>query len=175
MCRIQHRRALPLVATLVAISMLLAPTASLASCCCVLAKISVAVGMSPSGCCGDTDKDSCCPSASANAASENHGCCNGRVLSPTTITPKFSFVVRDHASSTQCECERSCCDGVSNLSPAIQSEKPSAQSLSDDAVATPLLWAAYDSVPASTELRIDRSPPFLSSPHRCATLCRWLN
>lgn len=181
MYRTLHRRSLHLVTMLVVTAMLLAPTVSLASCCCVLAKVGQAAGLSTNGCCDHDSVPSCC----ASRGDEGHGiqessaqrsCCSNRVpAQPTDRSPQASTTAEGIPSPSHCDCERSCCDGVSSLDVAISNESDSPR-LGHDVDSEPVfLFVSYALVPTSFESGINHSPRFLSAPHRCATLCRWLN
>jgi hypothetical protein len=168
----QHRRILRLTTAIVVVSMLFAPTLSLASCCCVLAKLSVAAGISQTGCCDEAATASCCSSHAVTMPVKQRSCCSGGESVATASPPQGD--ANALPSHTSCDCEQSCCDGVNLLEPAIYGEGSSLRSFEAPA-ATPVFMADHESFSAGIPLWIDRSPPFLSSPHRCATLCRWLN
>jgi hypothetical protein len=183
MYRTLHRRSLRLVTMLVVTAMLLAPTVSLANCCCVLAKVGQAAGLSTDGCCDRDSVPSCCASRGGQAdgiqaSSAQRSCCSNRApAQPTDRSPDASSKAEAEAvpSPSQCDCERSCCDGVSNLNVAISNESDSPR-LGHDVDSEPaFLFVSYGLVPTSFESGIDHSPRFLSAPHHCATLCRWLN
>lgn len=160
MNRTLHRRSLRLITILVVISMLLSPTASLASCCCVLAKVGQATGLSSIGCCDSVKQASCCESRIVDRPSTQRSCCSGRDGA--------------QAAPTDCDCERSCCDGVNVLNAAVTSEIDSLRlgALTSEAS---FLFVSYDFIPTTCTLGIDSSHRFLSAQQCCATLCRWLN
>ena len=161
MYRTHHRPALRLTTMFIVVAMLFAPTASLASCCCVLAKVGQAVGLSAGGCGDHNDVASCCVSPALETAPTPQSCCIGR----TGV----------QSVPSNCDCEQSCCDGVSIPTVAITTDNDSPRSAHNMASDSPYLFASYDFIPASSKFGIDHSFRFLSAPHRCATLCRWLN
>lgn len=171
-----RRRSLRLITTIVVMAMLLAPTASLANCCCVLAKLGRGTGLSTGGCCDRDEAPACCASRAVRELPALRSCCSSRVSDEPTGTPAQVSAMADTLSSpSQCACERSCCDGASDLSAVILNEGDSPRSRHDVVSELAFLFISYDFIPSSFTLGRDRSPRFLSASHRCATLCRWLN
>jgi hypothetical protein len=176
MCRTLHRRSLRVITLIVVMAMLLAPTAALASCCCVLAKVGQATGLSTDGCCDRQDAPSCCSTKSNHGSQTGRSCCTSRAVgSPANTTPHVLTLQDSLSSPTQCECERSCCDGLRAPNVAINNESDSSRFGHDVDSEPTFLFVSYDLAPTSFELGVDHAPRFLSAPHRCATLCRWLN
>lgn len=161
MYRTHHRPALRLTTMFIVVAMLFASTASLASCCCVLAKVGQAVGLSAGGCCDHNDVASCCASSALETAPTSQSWCSGQ-------TGGQSVPIK-------CNCEQSCCDGVSVLNVAITTVKDSPRFVQEMGFDTPCLFTSYDFIPSSSKFGVDHTLRFLSAPHRCATLCRWLN
>lgn len=168
MYRTRHRRALRFVSMLIVMAMLLAPTASCANCCCVLTKLGDAAGFSVDSCCDQQAVRSCCVSRATKATPVRNACCN---VSPGSHLADAKTV---HSAPTKCECEQSCCDGADFLILATLVDKDSSQFVQHlDAASS--FSVAYDFSLTRSELGKSHSFPFLSAPHRCASLCRWLN
>jgi hypothetical protein len=168
MLRTRHRRTLRLLATIVVLAVLLAPTASLASCCCVIARVGQAAGIATNGCCDQTQVASCCQSHSG--ASTPRSCCGQReTLGCGTLAVPASVL------PTDCSCEHSCCDGLIIRPAAILTENESSRIIHSVSLDTAILFAPIDRIPAVQKIGVDLSFGFLSAPHRCAALCRWLN
>lgn len=170
----QYSRAGRLITMIVVIAMLLAPTASWASCCCILAKIGRAAGLPTVSCCDDTTDPSCCASRGVEELPAQRGCCGGRAGGQLATMPQTAATQGVHPAPLQCNCDESCCDGANALAAAINSESDSLRIGQDLASEASTLFAPYDFIPTAATLGIDHAPRYLSAPHRCATLCRWL-
>lgn len=172
---IQHYRSMRLVTSFVVITLVLAPTVSMANCCCVLAKVGRAAGLPANSCCDRHAVAACCASSVGETVLAQRVCCAVRGDTESTNGLNSQRFASDQVESPKCDCERSCCDDASVLQVAITSDADSSRLGQDVAVESSDLFVSYDLIPASLRLGTDRSPCFLSAPHRCATLCRWLN
>jgi hypothetical protein len=180
------RRSTRLITTLVVISLIFAPSLSQASCCCVIAKLGQAVGLDNTGCCEQVDRSTCCappvtcaPEATSERASLPPCCRAG--ISPEVLQTvsgcgaNVSSDLKSPNGSKSCQCERSCCDNIQERIEAISGEREDLRLLQDIPAEASVLFVAYQSIPSNFAVQIGSEPRFLSVPHRCATLCRWLN
>ena len=168
MLRTRHRWTFRLLSTIVVLAVLLAPTASLASCCCVIARVGQAVGITTKGCCNRTEVASRCELHPVDAIPRS--CCSQR-----ESLGRGTLAVQASVLPTDCSCEHSCCDRLIIRPAAIITENDSSRIIHSVSLDTVNLLASIDRIPACQKIGVDHSFGFLSAPHRCATLCRWLN
>jgi hypothetical protein len=179
MYRNYQQRSTRLITTLVVISLIFAPSLSQASCCCVLAKLGQAVGLADTGFCERGGVATCCasPVTSASQATPERAslpaCCSTGKVPAGGVN--VSSDVKSPAGGKSCQCERSCCDNIQERIEAISSEREDLRLQQDFSAQASVFFVAYQSIPIKFAVEIGAEHRFLSAPHRCATLCRWLN
>ena len=170
----QFSRARRLITMIVVTALLLAPTASWASCCCILAKIGRSAGLLTVSCCGDTTVPTCCASRGVEGLPVKSICCSGRVGVNFATMPQSDTTQSTHPAPLQCDCQRSSCDRVNASVVAINSESDLLRIGQDLTSEASISSTLCDFIPAAVTLGKDHTTRYLSAPHRCATLCRWL-
>jgi len=156
MAKSTHRRALAIMTTLVVIMMLATPVVSLANCCCVANRLSNQLGLSSESCCERPEARSCCDSVGDHAAA-------------------CQTSIRLHWEHDSCQCDQACGRQPAVVAVAPPQEPDSLRPLAIDPVIIADLAIVSGLVGLSMTSGRDRSACYLSAPHRCATLCRWLN
>jgi len=141
---------------LVVVLMLAAPVVSLANCCCVANRLSHQWGLSSEGCCEQPKVRKCCAAIDVQSAICQQS-------------------IQLHLECDGCQCDQACGRQPAVVAVALPQERDFFLPFALDPLITADLAIVNDPTGLSASSGRDRSACYLSAPHRCAMLCRWLN
>lgn len=156
MFRIPHPYRLTPITFCLVLSLLLAPSLTLANCCCDLSRLTVGLGITQPHCCNTENNEQpihCCSSPASTGDSAN-----------------------THPVVVDCPCECGGCSAPEIVRFDVTVPTQDSLVLPDaDSGLVILLAADEGGFLSSARLEACRASLSLSAPQRCATLCRWLN